>query len=562
MPRRIACLWSLVGAVGPGLALACAPVAPVPPAAPPGATGQQVAPAPPAAPAAEAPKLGGIFHYSEPARATRMDPNTVFGSAGSAGLQHVYDPLLGLQLDASVNPMVLNLRPKLAESWKVDSDTTYTFNLRRNVKWHDGQPFTAHDVVATYRRMMDSKDLPGKSILSSVAGLDAADDYTVKMSTKEPDAALLRSLTYGSQYMSIVPKHILDAGADLNKTYVGTGPFKITAHDGNVKTTYQKNDAYYLPGQPYMDGMVLFYGLERNAQLAAFQASNIDVYQGTDRKQFEPTHQQLGDKMGYEIMTNRGTWQVMFRVDQKPFDDVRVRKAIHLLIDRQALKQVVAFGDGVINPPLTAAVRGKWALPQEDLLRLPGYRQPKDADVAEAKRLLAEAGYGSGLKYTAIASVTSSTAPKILPVYAEQMRRAGIDVEQQILENALYTKRQESGDFQSLVQHFGGSGDPDGDLLQYHSKGARNFYGFNDPDLDALIEKQRRTLDEEERVKVVHQIQRFALDKALVASTIDPAVYVMWRNWVHGFRAFAVNFTASLLASEQIWMDKEQVPPR
>jgi len=63
-------------------------------------------------------------------------------------------------------------------------------------------------------------------------------------------------------------------------------------------------------------------------------------------------------------------------------------------------------------------------------------------------------------------------------------------------------------------------------------------------------------------VKVVHQIQRLALDKALVASTIDPAVYVMWRNWVHGFRAFAVNFTASLLASEQIWMDKELVPPR
>src|SRR5205823_6624263 len=142
-----------------------------------------------------------------------------------------------------------------------------------------------------------------------------------------------------------------------------------------------------------------------------------------------------------ETFPQNNSYSVFTHVDRPPFSDIRVRRALHLAIDRQAMVSTITFGQGIINPPgLNGARKGGWTLPQDGLLKLPGYRQPKTQDLAEAKRLLAEAGHPNGLRAKLSYNTSITQSPALAEVLTNQLGAAGINLTLQPMEDASYRK--------------------------------------------------------------------------------------------------------------------------
>ena len=171
---------------------------------------------------------------------------------------------------------------------------------------------------------------------------------------------------------------------NLDKEAVGTGPFRLTTWDPRGNATLVKNESYWISGRPYLDKVVLFYNFEASGAIAAFAAGKNDVVKVTDKAQFESVKAANPDAWGEPFAQNISDHLIM-KIDRPPFGDVRVRRALHLALDRQEMLNTLSFGEGTMNPPGMNGARKGWSITQEELAKLPGYRQPRDQDLAEAK---------------------------------------------------------------------------------------------------------------------------------------------------------------------------------
>ncbi|MFH1485764.1 MAG: ABC transporter substrate-binding protein, partial [Chloroflexota bacterium] len=223
-------------------------------------------------------------------------------------------------------------------------------------------------------------------------------------------------------------------------------------------------------------------------------------------------------------------YSISINHEREPWKDVRVRKAVDLVFDRQAALKV--NGRGYVG---SIFVR-PWGMKTEDVLKLPGYRQPKDADIAEAKRLLAEAGYAQGFK-TTILCQTGGPREQQAVVIKDQLAKIGIDAELVLIEYAILIDRAQRGAFDLLTANWtDNTGDPDETLnTYYHSRASRNYSRFNETEVDALIEKQARTIDETARKVILAEIEQKVTDR--VAMVIQ-----FWDVWQIGAWKEVKNF--------------------
>ncbi len=538
--------------------LACAPT-PVAPAAAPASPPPAAAPAP-AQPAADTPKQGGIFAYPGQTMGPTLNPHQF----GTSSERYVPGPAFetfihykgGIADDYRVDFAV---EPWLAERWDTPDETTYVFRVRPGVRWHDGAEFTAEDVAYTYNALLDPKNnYPLRNRLDGVKEVKAVDKATLQITTDGPAPNLLPSLA--DYNMMIMAKHVHDRGDDLSKVAIGTGPMKLKSYDRQKGASWVRNPEYWLKGTPYVDGMDFYLMPEPASRTAALLGRAVDTRAPTDRAQVDDLKGRIPGLQVGVVQTDYGN-SLLMKLDKPPFNDKRVRRATHLAIDRQALLKVASFGEGVVSLPGMPGHKTGWAIPEAEWRQLPGFRQPKEQDLAEARRLMTEAGYPNGVKVTVLYPSSKSATPKIVEPLAGQLKSTG--VVEMVLDGRPQSdvvRMTQEGSFDAL---FDGAADMSlKNQRQYiHSKGAFNKYGLADPRVDQAIDVWFRVMDLGKRQAAAQDLQRVMLEENYVIATIDLPGYQVWHPWVKNFRfnkGIAELIDARAIA--ELWLDVDQMP--
>ena len=504
------------------------------------------------------PKRGGVLQVAYWAPPRTMDYCVDASAFAAQAWVPIYEGLLSVDYKPGEDfRREMKVVPYLAESWEQPDDTTYLFHLRRGVKWHDGRSLTVDDVVFSLNYIRDKKNAcQQRGHLAGVKGVEKVDDMTVKITTDGPMAPLLENLA--QRETVIFPKHVYDAGKLFKGVsgVVGTGPMRLKSFDRNEKVVYTAFEDYW-KGRPYLDGIVAYFIPEPQSRLAAFITKRIDLLRVADKAQYDAAMAQVPGAAGDGFSSSNG-YCIYMRVDRPPFNDVRVRRAIHLALNRQDMVKALSFGVGKILPPAVSAI-SPWTIPDEDLLKLPGYRLPKDKDLAEARRLLKEAGYGDGLTFS-IQAVSVWQNPRVAEVAARQLKEVGITVKLDFIEAGQYFANQRKGDFQAQLN--GMTPDYiDGSLYQYYSsKGGGSAARMADAELDRLIELQRKTLDKEKRRTVMRQIQEYLLDKMYVVPTVEFGFFWINHPYLHDLVS-SRSTTVQLYRAADLWLD-ERAPKR
>ncbi|ANY79374.1 ABC transporter substrate-binding protein [Microvirga ossetica] len=402
---------------------------------------------------------------------------------------NIYEGLTAIDKD-------LKTVPGLAESWSISADgKTYTFKLRSGVKFHDGSAMEAEDVVSTIKRVL-SKDIasPLASRLSAVDSANAVDATTVEMKLKEPSAALLSSLAT----IAIVPSS-MEANKDaLQKTPVGTGPFKFQEWQPNGFILLAKNEAYWDKGMPKLAGLkfnILPESATRQVGLSNGQYAllpNIDA----------ATALQLKGKPNAKLAETMDLAYTLIGMNtsKPPFDNPKVREAVNYAINRQEIVDAALFGAGVPGGPLSPALKS-WAL---NVNQFACYKP----DPAKAQALLKEAGVATPV------AVSMKVLPRqdikdIAQVVQEQLNKAGFKVELINQEQGQFIQDWRNSNFDLFASLNAGQPDPDDYFFRtFRTGGSTNVFKYSDTEIDGLLDQARTTQDQAARKAAYDKVQQ------------------------------------------------------
>ncbi len=430
-------------------------------------------------------------------------PNILFNKT-------LYSSLIKYDLDG-VTP-----KPDLAESWSSDDGKVWTFKLRKDVKWHDGKPFTADDVKFTFDAMLDPKvNKTNIGILVTLKKTEVVDPYTVKLSFDEPLASLPVGLGY---LIFILPKHLL-ANVDLNnateflKNPVGTGPFKFKEFVSGDHTTVVPNPDYY-DGKAKVDAVIFKQIPDLNTQVAQVMTGELDVA-------FPEVPQLDALKKSTNVDIKYTTPIQYFFIgfnNRKPlFKDKRVRQALAYAVDRKAIIDSILQGKGILaTGPVNPAI--KWAYN-------PNVKQYSyDAD--QAKKLLADAGWkpgpdgvlvkdGQRFSFTIGATSGNNIRQQINTALQQYYKKVGVETKLEFLEPNVFDQRFFAFDFDCLM-HFSQL-QPDPDLMNYFGTGkTNNYFGYSDPRVDDLLAQGRAALDQTKRGEIYKKLQEILAEEVPV----------------------------------------------
>jgi len=419
-----------------------------------------------------------------------------------------FDPLKGQE---SVDTII----PELAERWSwQDNYRNLVFFLRRNVKWHDGKPFTSADVKYTFDVAREAPEAPARLRLSarkewwsSVASIEAPEPYTVVFHLKRPQPSLLLMLASG--YSPVLPAHV--PLNELRQKCVGTGPFRQKEWLRGQMVELERNPDYFVPDRPHLDGIRYTIIRERGTRLAALQAGRLDAFVPLEMtKAMADTAKSVTPALVITEIGQNGSDNVLLNHKRPPFDSPLVRKAVNFALDRRAYVKSVRQDGAVIGAALMPRPMGFWGLVDADLRTMAGYRDPA-RDKAEARRLLAEAGYGPG-KPLRLEMVTRTS-----PIYVDlasfavdQLRLVGVEATVKQLDTSAWFPALARREFQIAANlTAGGFDDPDAYLVENYKCGSsRNYTDYCNEATDRQIEAQSQELDRAKRLKMVGDIQR------------------------------------------------------
>lgn len=403
--------------------------------------------------------------------------------------------------------------PDLAQSWEISSDgLTYTFHLRNGVKWHDGKPLTSDDVKISLDRVRQPAKgqlSPRASMVRAISQVDATAPDLVTVHVKYPTGSLASILAIDN--LSIYPKHIIDAKGDMKKDIVGTGPFKFKEYVAGSTLEYVKNPDYFVKGRPYLDGVKMFLIRDSATRFAALRTGRIDYLPPFAMSESQVAMAKADPTLVIQTGASASFFHFGMNLAVAPWSDSRVRKAASLAIDREAFITTVFQGNGLLGGPMPP--KGEWGYTEDELQKMPGFRQPKDADLAEAKKLLADAGFADGFKTTILTRPEEMYKNEATFVAAE-LAKIGIKAEIASKELAVYNDIVAKHG-QETVAHGTGTAIDDPDMRfgeNYVSGAARNYSNYSNPKLDELFQKQAQELDVQARKKMVRQMMDILLE--------------------------------------------------
>jgi len=512
------------------------------------------------APTAETPQYGGLLHV--PARPTFETKDPFKGAGGSSiGLKSrpTYEPIVAYKTGPNVNfRAAREVVPWLAERWEQTSPTEYIFTLRQGVKFHDGVEMTSADVVHTFKRAVDPKTqyVSGYSLSQVMKDVEALDKSRVRLTLTGPSPDLLFEIV--ADIVKIQPKHWADQRKSLEQESNGTGPFKLVTLDNQKGITFERNPNYWDTGRPFLDGIVVHRGLDDAAIVAALATGRMDAYNPggiADLQQVDSLVPGIRYAEYLETYANA----VFMRLDKPPFNDIRVRKALHLVLDRERLISLAYQGRGKPTPP-GAQADLVWAIPANELGQMPGYRQPKAQDIAEAKRLLAEAGFPQGFKFEMKFRPTLSSSNAIAEPLASAWRNdLGIEVTLKPEETAVFELSRKNASYDVMLTTT--SDIPfAGFLDHFYSKGPYAGYGINDPALDSLILASQTEGDHQKRVQMAREMQRIVLDKVYAIPTTERFGFAAWQPWLRDYLYNPGAQVIPLYTPAITWIDLTRAP--
>jgi len=525
--------------------------APVVTAASGAASGTTAAPVsssamPAAAPGAAAPgavgmpKLGGTlairFWTGDP---PDLDPylNVTFRAQEFASF--FYSRLLKFDSGPGIAPNAFIPVPDLAEKYETSPDgLTYTFTLRANAKWQNkaplnGRAVTADDVVYSYNRFLQVS--PQKANFSMVKEVTAKDPRTVVFALNSPFAPF--ETTIASPMFWIMPREIIEADGDARKRVVGSGPFIFDKFDKGVQVVAKRNPDYYFTGTPYVDELNLLIIPEDATAVAGLRSKSIDILgvSQTDRTAIASTN----PEMQILDFPQNLLYFMYWRVDAPPFNDIRVRQAVSLGIDRDEMNKVLFEGRGFINGALPAGLQSWWLDPRSADMGPNAKYYKRDVDTA--KKLLADAGFPTGMKIPMIASLNAygNTFGQSVELVIKQLKDIGIQADLRPQDYSAYISSTFLGKYAPGTMVWGLETpfqEPHDYLYNmYHPKGVRPHAGVNDPKLTGMIEDQAKVLDKAARKNLIFDIQRYLGEQQYyVMGAVDP-ISIVRQPWVKNY---------------------------
>ncbi|PZQ45709.1 MAG: hypothetical protein DI556_22240 [Rhodovulum sulfidophilum] len=467
-----------------------------------------------------APRRGGILNFNFTGDPPSFDPLGGDSTQIMSCIAPCYNNLI--RVDPENPDAIIG---DLAERWDVSPDATvYTFHLVRNARFHDGEPLTAADAKYTFDLVRDPPAgvaAARSASLANVASIETPDEYTVVFNLSVPSPSFL--VTMAGAWMMVLPKHILEAGGSLSDQIVGSGPYRLKERVQGVSVELERNPDYHVPDRPFLDGIKGYVIPDLGTTVNYMLAGQLQLYVVV---RGEAINQLRGDdNVVLDEITSTSCIGLVLNTRRAPFDDPAVRKATTLAIDRAEILRIAQSGGGVLGG---AVMPGPWQLPEEDLLAIPGYGLDVEANRAEAKRLLAEAGLAEGPEIRLMVRRIPLFDP-VGVVLKSQLEKVGFRVVLDVQETAAFLDRMRKHDFDAAptaVEYT--ANDPDAMFPSRQTcDGALNFAGTCDPGLDELIAQQSVTVDEAERRELVHRIERAVLESHGV-------VYMYWQNRVMG----------------------------
>ncbi|MBI4588432.1 MAG: hypothetical protein HY725_06305 [Candidatus Rokubacteria bacterium] len=409
----------------------------------------------------------------------------------------------------------------LAESWQVSTDSrTFTFKLRRGVKWQDGADVTSADVAFTWEKLIDPKSgSPFASLLPTIERVETPDPLTVVIRLKDPSASFL-----AWAWLGIIPKHVWEKEdvktSAYNQKPIGSGPFKLVSWNKGDSMVFEANPAYFR-GRPAVDRVILKVIPDANVAFSALERGEVDafVFRGLVGGVPWPIVERLKKNPAFVVreFPVSSIQSLHFGMEHPVFRNLKVRQAVAHAIDRQAIISNILFGkgqivDNSIAPPTFAAFHN------------PNVRR-YEFDPAKANRLLDEAGYprgATGVRFTTVLYGTPGARARMDEIIRENLKAVGIEASLENYEWATYFDRIR------MTRELGKRGlfsllsvsrvpDPEDNLGFVYGKNAnkpagRNYSEYVNPKVDELIEQGRREANPAKRAALYKEIQAILAD--------------------------------------------------
>lgn len=405
------------------------------------------------------------------AEAVGLDPRLETDVPSYERINVIMEPLVKFNVE-------MELVGALAKEWDVSEDTkVLTFELREDVKWHDGTPFTAEDVKYTFEWVLNPNNAaPNQGLYVDIAEMEIVNDYKIIFTLSDPNPFVLNNIAR----MPITPKHDADRD-DFRQKPMGTGPYKFVSWSRDDRLVLVENEDYW-GGKPNIPNVVFRSIPENSTRLLAFEAGEIDVYQGGVVPQ-EITRLEEDPKIVVQRAPGTGYNYLGFNTQVGSLSDVKVRQAVSYLINREGIVSRIYNGIGTPGiGPVSVAL--PWFNP--DVERY-------EYSVEKAKELLAEAGYEPGEIKLKLYTNDNAERMRMGEILQFEAAQAGIEVEVIVEEWGAYLARiQETDDFDIFILGWSGQLDPDRAMIrQFHTDGSNNYGKYSNERVDYLLDKGR-----------------------------------------------------------------------
>lgn len=454
---------------------------------------------------------GGEVVVAVPQDPDYLDPHKAAASGTEEMMFNVFEGLLKPDPKGGV-------RPAVAESYEVSEDgLIYTFKIRDNVYFHNGEKVTLDDVKYSYERMMGVYG----EVLSS-----EFEQYVESVKIIKPDKIEFKLKKINTEFLYNFTEAILPKSNDgkHNTNPIGTGPFKFVEYSPGQRVVLEKFDQYWDENLPYLDKVEFRIITDPQASLIAFKAGEIDMIPrlGTE-------YINLIGNNGYTISGEQNMVQIFgLNLQRKPFDDVRVRKAMSYAIDKDLLIQAVAGGYGTKLGSNMSPVMEKYFKE--------GLADKYSPDITKAKELLTQAGYPNGFETTITVPSNYKFHVDTAQVLVEMLKQIGINAKIEQVEWGVWLDRVYAGrDYYSTIIGFTGKLSPYDILKRYMSDYSRNFFNYNNPEYDQIMLNAVKETNIEKQIELYKEAQVILSEDLPAIFLMDPNFIVALQNDLAGY---------------------------
>ncbi|WP_245214353.1 ABC transporter substrate-binding protein [Roseomonas indoligenes] len=487
---------------------------------------------------------GTTLNLAVAAPVTSLDPHYHTLSPNNMMAEHFFDPLVGRDAKAA-------LRPALAESWHLVDETTWEFRLRRGVKFSNGQDFTAEDVAYTYRRVPTVVNSPGSFGIytKAITGTEIVDPHTIRFKTNGVYPLLPQDLSQVYIICKAAGENVATGDFNNGRAMIGTGPFRFVSFNADDRVVMSRNDAYWAEKPEWSQVVYRFIPGDgvRVAALLSGDVQMIDVVPPNDMPRLRTTPGIAFAEMPslrciyIKLDTAHDVSPYITDNDGKPFTrnplrDLRVRQALSIGINRQAIVDRVMQGAGTpIGQMMPPGANGYVA----DL-------PPPTFSIDRAKALLAEAGYPNGFQITLIGPNNRYVNDaQIIQAVGQMWQRIGVRTRVEAMPFAVMAQRQARNDMSAMLIGWATAGEPStairGNLttrIPDKGFGTVNFSGYSNPQVDALTDEGLRTADDAKREAIFGRAMRVAMeDVALITLHMQKNIWALKGGMTYEARA-------------------------